>query len=64
MKASILLRIASVMAFLLTAGHTMGAPWTPATGEPELAVIESMKELHFTVMGADRTYWDFTLASV
>jgi hypothetical protein len=58
-KSSILLRIASVIAFLFAAGHTMGAPWTPATGEPELAVVESMKALHFTVMGADRSYWDF-----
>jgi hypothetical protein len=58
-KPSILLRIASVIAFLLAAGHTMGAPWTPATGEAELAVVESMKALHFTVIGADRSYWDF-----
>ena len=59
MKPAILLRIASVIAFLFAAGHTMGAPWTPAEGEPELAVVESMKALHFPVMGAERSYWDF-----
>jgi hypothetical protein len=58
-KPTILLRIASVIAFLFAAGHTMGAPWTPGEGEKEQAVVESMKAVHFTVMGADRSYWDF-----
>ncbi len=37
----------------------MGAPWTPATGVAEKALIESMKLLHFEAMGTERTYWDF-----
>jgi hypothetical protein len=59
LKTSICLRIASAIAFLFATGHTMGAPWTPATGESETALVESMKSLRFTVMGTDRTYWDF-----
>ena len=59
MKPQLLLRAAAVFALLFAIGHTMGAPWTPATGVAEKALIESMKLLHFDAMGAERSYWDF-----
>ena len=59
MKPSTHLRIASIGTLLCAAGHSIGAPWTPATGPLESTLLESMKTLRFVVMGANRTYWDF-----
>ncbi|MGH8456704.1 MAG: LIC_13387 family protein [Stenotrophobium sp.] len=59
MKASLFLRIAAIIGFVFGAGHSLGGPWTPALGVAETALINSMKSLQFTVMGASRTYWDF-----
>jgi hypothetical protein len=59
MKPWILLRIAAVATLLYCAGHTIGMPWTPATGAQEAAVIDAMKSVRFDVMGSSRTYWDF-----
>ena len=59
MKSYTLLRISSFVTALFAIGHSSGAPWTPVAGAPETALIESMKSLRFTVMGAERTYWDF-----
>jgi hypothetical protein len=58
-KPHILLRIASIIGLLFAAGHTMGAPWTPAKGMAEQALVTMMKSLHFDVMGTPRTYFDF-----
>jgi len=43
MTPSFLLRIAAVITLLYCAGHTMGMPWTPATGPQEAAVLDAMK---------------------
>ena len=59
MKPWILLRIAAAATLLYCVGHTMGMPWTPATGPQEAAVIEAMKSVRFDVMRSARTYWDF-----
>src|SRR4051812_29345046 len=59
MKASTLLRIASVITFLYFAGHTLGYPWTPTVGERETAIVESMKSHQMDVMGSMRSFWDF-----
>jgi hypothetical protein len=59
LKPSTLLRIASITAFLFAIGHTVGRPWTPGKNSPEKAVVESMKTVHFQVMNANRSYWDF-----
>jgi hypothetical protein len=59
MKSYTLLRISSIVTALFAIGHTSGAPWTPVKDAPENALIESMKSLHFPVMGVQRTYWDF-----
>ncbi len=58
-RPHILLRIASIFALLFAAGHTAGAPWTPAKGLTEMGFISVMKSLHFDVMGNSRTYFDF-----
>jgi len=58
-KPWIWLRIASIVTLLYCAGHTMGIPWTPATGPNEAAVIAAMKASRFDVMGSARSYWDF-----
>ena len=59
MKPHVLLRIAAVVALLLAAGHTAGAPWTPSKGMAEAGLLQLMKSLHFDVMGTSRTYFDF-----
>ena len=58
-KSWIWLRIASIVTLLYCAGHTMGIPWTPATGPAEAPVLAAMKSAQFDAMGATRTYWDF-----
>src|SRR6185369_6815987 len=56
--ASLLLRIASVISLLFTAGHAMGGfkKWSPMGANDVLSVMESV---HFDVMGAQRSYFDF-----
>jgi hypothetical protein len=54
------LRIASVIGLLFAAGHTAGAPWTPANkGVAADGLVMMMKKIHFDVMGTERTYFDF-----
>ena len=53
------LRAASIVALLFAVGHTLGAPWTPATGAAATGVVGAMKAVHFVAMGADATYWGF-----
>jgi hypothetical protein len=61
MTATLFLRVAAVIALLYCAGHTIGAPWTPATGPEQLATIEAMKAQIFETEGVQRTYWSFYL---
>lgn len=59
MKSSaLLLRIASVISLLFTAGHTMGGlkQWSPMGDNP---VLRSMGEVRFETMGVNRSYLDF-----
>jgi len=53
-----LLRIASVISFVFTAGHTLGGlqKWSPM-GENE--VLKAMTTIRFDTMGANRSYLDF-----
>lgn len=58
MKASLLYRISSILLVLFAIGHTLGfRQIDPKWGADP--VVQSMKSMHFTVNGADRTYWDF-----
>jgi hypothetical protein len=59
MTTSLWLRIAALVTLLYCAGHTMGMPWTPATGSQETAVIDAMKSARFDALGSERTYWQF-----
>ncbi len=58
MTTPLLLRIASVISLLFTAGHTLGGlqKWSPM-GENE--VLKTMTTVRFDTMGANRSYLDF-----
>jgi hypothetical protein len=55
---TLLLRIASVISLIFTAGHTMGGlrRWSPMGDN---AVLKSMTDVRFDTMGANRSYLDF-----
>jgi len=59
--STIVLRIASVVFALYTAGHSFGAMIKdPSTGGPaKQAVLGAMRAYHENVMGSSRSYWDF-----
>ena len=60
MKATIFLRIASVLTLIHCVLHTIGGVFgSPSHGAEEIAVIESMKSHQFAVMRSMRSYWDF-----
>ena len=58
MTTTLLLRIASVISLLFAIGHTLGGlkKWSPM-GDNE--VLTAMTNVHFDVMGANRSYLDF-----
>jgi len=58
MTATLLLRIASIISLLFTAGHTLGGlqKWSPM-GEND--VLKAMTVVRFDTMGANRSYLDF-----
>jgi hypothetical protein len=58
MTTAILLRITSVISFLLAAGHTLGgwSSWSPV-GDTE--VLTSMRTFQFQTVGVTRSYLDF-----
>jgi hypothetical protein len=58
MTTTLLLRIASVISLVFTAGHTLGGlrKWSPM-GENE--VLKAMTEVRCDTMGANRSYLDF-----
>jgi hypothetical protein len=58
LTTTLLLRIASVISLLFTAGHTLGGlkKWSPM-GDNE--VLRAMTAVRFETMGANRSYLDF-----
>lgn len=61
MKASLLYRIAAVALVLFAISHTIG--FTQADPRPDVnALLESMRALHFDMLGTQRTYWELFLA--
>jgi hypothetical protein len=61
MKATLLLRIASVLSLIQCLMHIAGMFSSPKHGAEEIAVLETMKSHRFDVMGSLRSYWDFLL---
>ena len=59
MRSHTLLRISAVLTALYVAGHTAGMPWAPVHGPQEQAVVDAMRNVHFSAMGSVRSYWDF-----
>jgi hypothetical protein len=57
---TLLLRIASVISLIFTAGHTIGGlrKWSPMGDN---AVLKAMTDVRFDAMGANRSYLDFFL---
>jgi len=57
---TVLLRIASVISLIFTAGHTIGglSQWSPMGDNP---VLKSMADVRFDTMGANRSSLDFFL---
>lgn len=58
MRATLLLRIASLVSVLFATGHTLGAlqSWSPP-GDTE--VLRAMRSFRFDASGSSRSYWDF-----
>jgi len=58
MTTTLLLRIASIISLVFTAGHTLGGlrKWSPM-GDNE--VLKAMTAVRFDTMGANRSYLDF-----
>ena len=52
------LRIAAIVSLLFAVGHTLGGMqnWSPVADNP---VLQSMRTVHFAVMGVNRSYLDF-----
>ena len=61
MKPTLFLRIASVLALIFCAGHTVGAVFSKPAPGVETFVVQTMKSNSFDAMGSVRTFWDFNL---
>jgi len=62
MKPTLFLRIASILALIFCAAHTIGGVLSkPAPGSKQALIVQFMKANSFDAMGHARTYWDFNL---
>ena len=62
LKASLFYRIAAVLLVLFAVAHTLGF----SQSDPSWHVaplLDSMRSLHFDMLGSSRTYWDFFLGA-
>jgi len=59
MRAWIWLRVLAGVLLFFTLGHTMGVLTPPAGGSPAAGVLETMRSVHFPVMGFERSYAEF-----
>ncbi|MFP5235505.1 MAG: LIC_13387 family protein [Acidobacteriota bacterium] len=59
MKASILLRSASVLTLVHAVLHTIGGVFGKTPPGPASVAVAAMRANEFVFMGATRTYWDF-----
>lgn len=58
MSTTVWLRISAIISLVFALGHSMGAMqnWSPVADNP---VLQSMRTVHFEVMGVNRSYLDF-----
>jgi len=61
MKPTLFLRIASVLALMFCAAHTVGGVFSKPAPGVQSFVVQTMKTNPFDVMGHMRTFWDFNL---
>ena len=61
MNAKLWLRISAIVSLLLAVGHTLGGrkSWSPNGEHP---VLQQMRDVHFDVMGVNRSFYDFYMA--
>jgi hypothetical protein len=53
----VLIRVSSILAFLLMAGHMSAYPWTSTHGLQETQLVDSMKSAEFEFFGERSAYW-------
>ena len=60
MSTTIWLRVSAIISLLFAVGHSLGGmqSWSPTADNP---VLQSMRTVHFDVMGVSRSYLDFYL---
>lgn len=58
MNTRVWLRVSAVISLLFAVGHSLGGMqnWSPIAANP---VLQSMRTVHFDVMGVSRSYLDF-----
>ena len=61
MKPALFLRIASVLALIFCAAHTVGGVFSKPAPGMQSFVVQTMKSNPFDVMGHMRKFWDFNL---
>ena len=59
MKPSLLYKISSALLLLFSVTHTYGMFQPPSKGAAADLVASVMRTVHFDVMGARRSFWDF-----
>ena len=59
MRAAVWLRVASVLAFVHAALHTVGGVFGKVAPGAEQTAVDAMKGNAFLAMGVTRTMWDF-----
>jgi hypothetical protein len=59
-RTTVWLRISAIISLLFAVGHSLGGKqnWSPVADNP---VLQSMRAVHFDVMGVSRSYLDFYL---
>lgn len=61
MKPTLFLRVASVLALVFCALHTVGGVFSKPAPGVQTFVVQTMKSNSFNAMGNMRTFWDFNL---
>lgn len=61
MKPALFLRIAAVLTFVESIGHTVGGVFGKPEPGPASTAIAAMQSNQFPILGFSRNYWDFYL---